>query len=197
MLAFADIVTVLGGFLLPSADVAVLGISMRLAAIAGFILQAGQTLVLSDYTEAIVKRDEAKSNGLLKRINGMTVSIAIVALLGGTLLGEYVLAAFGPDYVAGKWLLVLILLGQSIRALGGMNQHLLSINGHQLRTAGACLLALLVLLGLALLLCPQLGLMGMGYAVVGAELTWQLALGAQAQKLCSRRGDLFWQLGTG
>ncbi len=194
MLAFADIVVLISGWVLPERDVAVVGIAMRLAALAGFVLQAGQMLVVTDFTQALVKRDYGLSDALLRRINFTTVAIAMAALVATLLLGNFALGLFGEVYRQGKWLLVLLMIGQCLRALGGMNQQILSINGFQLRTAGSCVLTLALLIGMSALFCNVFGLIGIGYAVVCAELIWLLALAAQAQSLCGRRGDLLWVL---
>lgn len=191
-LAFADLVTLTAGFILPSQDVAIVGVTMRLAAIAGFVLQAGQQFVLPDLTQALVQRNDKLAHVLLMRINLTTLAVVGAALLGAIVLGRFVLGFFGPDYVQGTGLLVLFIAGQSVRGFGGMNQHLLSLNGHQARTAGACLLALVIFICLAVLLCNAYGFIGMGYAVLLSEMAWQLSLAAQAQKLCGRRGDLLW-----
>ena len=62
---------------------------------------------------------------------------------------------FGEVYREGKWLLVLFMIGQSLRAMGGMNQQILSINGYQLRTAGVCVMTLLVLVGSSVVLTSK------------------------------------------
>jgi O-antigen/teichoic acid export membrane protein len=191
-LAFADIVTLVAGLILPERDVAIVGVAVRLAAIAGFVLQAGQQFILPDLTQALVRRDDNLANSLLMKINMTTLAVVAAALLGSILLGKYVLSFFGSEYVVGATLLVLFIVGQAVRGLGGMNQHLLSLNGKQMRTAGACLLALAIFLGLSVLFCRNMGFVGMGYAVIISELVWQLALAVQAQKLTGRRGDLLW-----
>ena len=191
-LAFADIVTLVAGLVLPPDDVAVVGITIRLAAIAGFILQAGQMFVLTDFTQALIRRDEPLVRALLLRINLTTLVVVGAAVIGALLLGGFALRIFGDEYVRGTALLSLFMVGQSVRALGGMNQHILSINGHQLRTAGACVVALVIFVCSALLLSNNLGINGIGYAVILAEISWLLALAAQAQKLCGRRADLLW-----
>jgi O-antigen/teichoic acid export membrane protein len=194
MLAFADIVILVSGWVLPEKDVAIVGIAMRLAALAGFVLQAGQMLIVTDLTQALVKRDYAASDALLRRINFTTVAIAVAALFATLVLGDFALGLFGEVYRQGLWLLVLFMFGQSLRALGGMNQQILSINGFQLRTAGSCVLTLVLLVALSAVFCQAMGFIGIGFAVVCAELVWLLALAAQAQGLCGRRGDLFWVL---
>jgi O-antigen/teichoic acid export membrane protein len=192
MLAIADIVTLIAGFLLPADDVAIVGITVRLAAIAGFVLQAGQMLVLTDFTQALIAKNKPMVRQLLMRINLMTLLIVGGSLLGGILLGEFVLSYFGEVYRQGAWLLVMFLIAQSIRAAGGMNQHILSINGFQVRMAGMCVLTLSILICLSVLLCRKYGYFGMGFALIGFEMAWLVLLARQAQSLCGQRGDLLW-----
>ncbi len=191
-LAFADIVTLLAGLVLPPDDVAIVGITMRLAAIAGFVLQATQMFVLPDFTAAITRRNGAAANALLWKMTGMTLAVVGAGLLTTIFLGERVLHIFGSDYGEGAWLLVLFMIGQSIRALGGMNQNLLSIHGKQLRTAWACVLALVVLVVLTVMLSRLVGRDGIGYAVIAAECVWLFGLAREAKMLIGRRGDLLW-----
>ncbi len=190
--AFADIVTMVAGLILPADEVALVGVTIRLAAIAGFVLQAGQMFVMTDFTQAVMRRDETLVRALLLKVNLTTFAVVAAAVVGVLVFGHFALGIFGAEYVRGTGLLALFMVGQSIRALGGMNQHILSINGHQLRTAGACVATLLILFALAWLLTRQLGFLGIGYAVIGAELTWLLALAGLSQKLCGRRGDMLW-----
>ncbi len=190
--AFADIVMLLAGFLLPREDAAVAGIAVRLAALAGFVLQAGQLFVLPDFAEAIGRRDMAKANAMLWKMNSVTLAVIVSALLVTLFLGGYILSFFGEHYAAGATVLSLFLAGQSIRALSGMNQSLLAIEGHQIKTALSCAMALAILVALAMALCPALGLTGLGLAVIGAEAVWLLGLAYQSNRLCGRRADILW-----
>jgi O-antigen/teichoic acid export membrane protein len=194
MLAFADVVITVAGFILPERDVAIAGVAMRIAAIAGFVLQAGQTMVMTDFTQAYVRGDDVVVNAMLKRVNGLTVGVVLASLLGVVLFGKFALGLFGEAYQQGAYLLVLFMIGQSIRAFGGMNQQILSINGFQIRTAWSCLWALIIFVCLAVLMCRNFGATGLGYAVIITEIIWLLALASQVANLCGRRGDLFWVL---
>ncbi len=193
-LAFADIVTITAAFILPASEAAIVGICVRLAAIAGFVLQAGQSFILPDYTAAVMKRKTNVARGILLKFNVMTLGVIAAALAGALVFGQFALRIFGADYVQGWWLLVLFMCGLSVRAMGGMNQHILSMQGQQLRTAGACSAAVIVLVITAIVFCNAYGFIGMGYAAVCAELTWTASLALLAQKWAGRRGDILWLL---
>ncbi len=191
---FADIVTLLGGMILPAEDIGVLGVTIRLAAIAGFFIQSTQQLVLPDLTVAIANRDQSKSDQILLRLNLLTMTVIAAALAGTILLGPFALRIFGAEYEQGEGLLILFMFGQAIRAFSGMNQQVLSIAGQQVKTVGSCLLAVAFLVGFWLMFGRTWGLLGIGYAVIGAELVWCLMLAVQAQALTGARADLLWVL---
>ena len=189
---FSDVVTLIGGFLLPHEDVATLGLTIRLASLAGFIIQSSQQFVLSDLTHALTIHDNKTANSILGRMNLLTLGTVVAALVVAIVAGRYFLGFFGPTYAEGHWLLVLFIGGQAVRSVSGMNQHLLSIGGYQVRSALACVIGVGVLVVSWLLLQRIFGLIGVGFAVIIAELTWALIVGGEAQKLMGRRGDIVW-----
>jgi O-antigen/teichoic acid export membrane protein len=187
----ADIVTLIGGLFLPAHDVAQLGIAIRLAALAGFVTQATQNFVLPDLSDAIVKGERRLANSLILRINLIALTAIAFCVAAAVLFGPLILGIFGAEYTGAHWPLVLFMVSQLFRAAGGMNQHLLSIDGYQARSANACLLSVAVLLATATVLTPFMGLLGMALAVLLADAVWAGALGLQAQHYAGYRGDIF------
>lgn len=188
--AFADIVTLIGGLFLGPDDVAELGIAIRLAAIAGFVIQATQNFVLPDLTAAITRGERKLAETLLLRINLIGLTAIGACVVGAVLFGPLVLRIFGTQYEAAHWPLVLFMLSQLFRAAGGMNHHLLSIDGYQARSANSCVFSLAVLVAGAALLTPGFGVLGMAMAVLMADIAWAAALGVQAQSYAGYRGDI-------
>jgi O-antigen/teichoic acid export membrane protein len=188
--AFSDIVTVIAGLFLPEGDVAIIGVTIRLAALAGFITQATQQFVLPDLTDAMAKGKPADVRRLLMRINVVALG-AIIGCLGGALIfGGLVLQVYGAEYATGYWPLILFMISQAFRAGSGMNQHLLSLAGYQLKTAGACALAMMTLIACTSMFTPIWGVGGLAAAVVVADALWAALLALQAQRLTGRRGDI-------
>ena len=184
--SFADIVTLIAGFFLSSADVALVGVTIRLAALAGFITQATQQFILPDLTAAMTRGTSQQVHALLLRINMITLAAILACVVGAMLLGPWALRIFGSGYEAGHWPLVLFMISQAFRAASGMNQHLLSLAGYQIKTAGSCLVAMAVLVGGTALFTPSHGVMGLAYAVLIADAV----LALQTQRLTGRRGDI-------
>ena len=194
---FADVVTLIGGFLLPHDQVALVGLTIRLASLAGFVIQASQQFVLNDLTHAITLHDSKTANSILMRMNLMTLGTVVASLLAAIIFGRYFLSFFGAVYSEGHWLLVLFILGQAVRAVSGMNQHMLSIGGYQVRSAMACVIGVVILVTSWLIFQPMIGILGVGVSVITAELAWGFIVGGETQKLTGRRGDMFWLMGHG
>ncbi|MGH6906803.1 MAG: lipopolysaccharide biosynthesis protein [Aestuariivirga sp.] len=188
--SFADLVNLIGGFFLAPDDVAVLGVAIRLAALAGFITQATQNFILPDLAAALTRSSGNEVHSLLVRSNVLTFTALTACLAGALVAGHLALRIFGPQYEVGYWPLILFMVAQGFRAASGMNQHLLSMAGHQPKTAGSCLVALSVLVLAAAFLSPRYGVMGMAIAVILADAIWAGLLALQAHRYTGRRGDI-------
>jgi O-antigen/teichoic acid export membrane protein len=189
--ATADLVVLVGGIFVAPSEVAVLGVAVRVAALVGFFSSASQHFVLRDLVGAMSRLNRAESDALLWRTNLVGLGTMGATTLLALLFGPFVLGLFGPDYVAGYWPLVIFLLSQSVRVMGGMNAQLLALGGHQVRSAVPCAVAVVLLVVLSALLAPVWGLVGIALALLAAETFWAVALAMLVQRLEGRRGDIF------
>ncbi len=188
--AFADIVTIVAGYFLSTADVAVLGISIKLAALIGFVTQSSQQFVVRDLATAMSKGTRKDVDTLLFRVNIVALAVMAGAIAGSLLLGDRVLGIFGEEYKAGYWPLILFLVSQAFRAASGMNSYLLSLKGYQVKNASSCFVAAAVLVVATAVLAPSFGPLGVAYAVVITDAVWALHLGYLTQHYTGRRADI-------
>jgi O-antigen/teichoic acid export membrane protein len=188
--AFADIVTLIAGYFLSTADIAVLGVSIKLAALIGFVTQSSQQFVIRDLTAAMARGTPAEVDQLLFRVNVLAFGVMTAAIGGSLLLGDLVLGIFGEVYKAGYWPLILFLISQMLRAAAGMNAHMLSLKGFQVKTATSCAIAMAIFVAATAILAPRFGLMGIAIAVVITDCVWALHLSALAGRLTGRRADI-------
>ena len=194
--ATADLVVLIGGVFLVPSEVAVLGVAVRLAALVGFFSSASQQFVLRDLVSAMTRLGRAEVDALLWRTNMTGLGTMLAATVFVALFGHLVLGLFGPDYAAGYWPLLIFLLSQVVRVMGGMNGQLLALGGHQVRSAATCVVAVVILVVLSALLTPAWGLVGIALATLVAELFWAISLAVLTQRLEGRRGDIFQGLRT-
>jgi O-antigen/teichoic acid export membrane protein len=124
------------------------------------------------------------------RIKLIALAAILACVAGAMLLGPWALRIFGSVYEAGHWPLVLFMISQAFRAASGMNQHLFSLAGYQIKTAGSRLVAMAVLVSGAALFTPGHGDMGLACVVLVAYAVWAGLLALQTQRLTGRRGDV-------
>jgi O-antigen/teichoic acid export membrane protein len=189
--ATADLVVLIAGFLLRPEEVAVLGVGIRIAALVGFFALASQQFALRDLVAARSDPDPAVLNRLLLRTNLAGAGTMAVAVVAALLLGHLVLALFGEIYADAYPPMVVFLCSQSVRVLGGLNAQLLSLGGHQIRSAAVCMVALGVLIVGSFVMTPAFGVLGIAIATLVAEIVWALGLAVLTQRLEGRRADLF------
>jgi len=188
-ISFADLVILTGGAVLIPADVATLGIAVRLAVLVGFVTQMAQIFTIPDLTNAVQAGHRRKGHALLKRSVLVGTVANAVMLIGCAVGGDLVLSLFGPAYAEGKLLLMLLVVSQLVRAASGMNAQLLAIRGEQVAVAATSLAGMATMLFLSLLLAPHTGVASFGIAAVVSDLVWFFVLAAIVQKRVGYRGD--------
>jgi O-antigen/teichoic acid export membrane protein len=189
-ITFADMVTLVSGLFVGPAEVAVLGIAVKLAALVGFITQSSQVFIMRDLTAAMARGTRREVQGLILRTNLASLLVMAAALAGAAAFGEFALSLFGEGYVLGFWALLLFLVSQALRAASSMNIHLLSLSGHQLQTAIACALYMAALIAGMAWLAPRHGINGAALAVVIADVLWAGALAVFARKYAGHGADI-------
>jgi len=187
---FADVVIFVSGLFLEAAEVAVLGVAIKLVVLVGFVTQATQQFILSDLTAALMAGKSREANTLLLQANLVSVGVTGTAVLGCMLAGDHVLGVFGTEYAAGQSLLAVLIVSQLLRAGGSMNMHLLAIEGNQAAVAKIGLVSMTALVLVSALLAEPVGALGIAIGVVVSDMLWVVLLAVAAQRLAGRRGDL-------
>jgi O-antigen/teichoic acid export membrane protein len=109
-------------------------------------------------------RDEAGQRNFLNQCRKWMFSLSLVGTLALLFLGKTILSLFGPEFVAGYPVMVVLSIGLLIRALAGPLQGLLVVTGRQNVAAFALAVTVVINITLNILLIPKYGLMGAAIA---------------------------------
>ena len=101
-----------------------------------------------------------------------TVGAVAVALVAGPLL----LGAFGPEFVGGYPIMLVLGAGMIVRAMAGQAGEALIVLGRQREGIAVALAVLIVMLALAFVLVPVFGIIGAALASAAAMMCRTLAL---------------------
>ena len=187
---FADLDLAMLGMLLPVAALAVFGVCLKLAFLVGFVIQVIHQFAAPDMAEAELRGDAPLFRRAVDNANYVCVGTTAAILAGVALLGTYVLAAFGPVFIAGYATLVVLTLSQVIRAAFGPNVQVLTTLGAGRQMAVVSSFAVAVLAGANLLLAPRWGALGAAVAVVLTTLFWSGALAVVLYRVSGLRTDI-------
>jgi O-antigen/teichoic acid export membrane protein len=187
---FADLDLALLGAVLHPSDLAVFGVCLKLAFLVGFVIQVVQQFAAPDIAASYLRSDTRHFERAVANANYVCVGATVGILIGVIVLGDYILAAFGPNFVAGHVTLVVLTLAQVIRALFGPNVQCLTVIGAGRRLAIVSASAVIVLAALNLLLAPRYGIFGAGVAVALTILFWTAALAIALHRLANLRTDI-------
>ena len=124
-----DLVLLASSTALTAADLAILGVCLKIAFLVGFVIQVTIQIALPDLAQAINNRDLRTlwaRSGALILLNSAGV---IIATLMAVIFGADILALFGPHYAAGTSLLVWLCALQVLRLPAALAIQILILAG--------------------------------------------------------------------
>jgi O-antigen/teichoic acid export membrane protein len=192
---FADVDILIVTPLLPSADTAIVGLSLKLALLVGFAVQVAHQVVVPDLADAHARKDHGAVHGVVLKALAFPLAVTIAALVVVGLWGETLLSLFGPEFTAAKIPLLILLGCQLARALFGPNVPLLTVIGAQRQNAALAIAALVVLAISNAVLASAYGVLGAAFAVAIATLFWLGATAVVLARLSGLRTDAVFLLG--
>ena len=173
---FAEIMIILIGLLLAPDEVARFHVGFRLALLINFGLFAIDTATAPDLARLYAAGDRRSVEALLTRATRLRVAGALLAIVAYAVAGRWALGWFGPEFVAGYPLLLILAVGQLVQAAVGPAARLLNISGHQDLTLMVSAGALLLAVGLVAALVPWYGVIGAAIAATLDMAAWALAM---------------------
>lgn len=191
---FADLAVLIATPLLDGADVAAVGICLKIALLIGFAVQAAHQVAVPELAEAHERKDDGLTRGALLRSFGFPVAFTLVATIGIAAFGDKLLAVFGPEYTRAHLALTILVAGQLLRALCGPAVFLITIMGAQKTNSVLAGLSFLVLVVANLALAPTFGVLGAAIAATLAMVFWSVASLIVAYRLSGVRTDLLFVL---
>ena len=165
------------GIYASSEDIGVYNVALKIAALTSFSLQAINAILAPKLAEAFEMNaiDQFDKQVGFSTILNFFVTLGVVTAI--LVLHPWVLSAFGEGFVAGRYILFVLCLGQLINSLSGSVGVILQMTGHQKVHQKIVLLALGLNIVLNITLTPLYGGLGAAIATTISILSWNV-LGA-------------------
>jgi O-antigen/teichoic acid export membrane protein len=161
MLSRTDVLML--GIFVEAGELGVYNAAMKTAGLTAFVLVAINSAVGPQISAMHARGDREGLQDLVARFSLWTFWLTLAVAIGLAVLGRFVLGLFGPEFIAGYAVLLVLLAGHITAAAMGLVGNLLSLTGHQndaLRVYG---IALVGNVCLNLLLIPRFGTAGAAF----------------------------------
>lgn len=168
--------TLLIGAILGTKFVGIYNAASQTASVVNIMLAAVNAIAAPEFASLYAQGDIAGLQRLTSTIAKWMFVPTLVIASGLILFAAPVLNLFGLEFVAGKWAMIALVLGQLVNVGAGSVGYLLIMTGHQNQCAkviGICALVNIVLNFIAI---PTLGILGAGLATGLSMALWNIWL---------------------
>lgn len=163
------------GYFVTGSEIGIYDVSLRLAALIGFTLEALNSILVPKISEAFAKKDfdrMQKEITFSAKIN-FYFSMAVFVFL--VLFSKFILSFFGDEFISGRKILFICCLGQLVNSFSGPVGNILQMTGYQKLFTKIIFCAFLINLILNPLLINFIGTKGAAITFVVSMIFWNFA----------------------
>jgi O-antigen/teichoic acid export membrane protein len=169
---FSAFTVIVAGAILTNEDIAIFNAAFRIALLVSFGVTAIDAYVSPELMRLYAQGEQDALRQLVTRTTRTRFLVALSAVVVFVVAGKWILGFFGPEFVAGYWVLIILGLTQLAQAATGPAARLLSMTGHQDHGLYISVAALLLSAVLIWALALPLGVIGAALAALLAIVAW-------------------------
>lgn len=160
------------GYFTNEDDIAIYDISIRIAALIGFTLEALNSILIPKISEAFGKNDferMQKEITFSAKLNFYISSVLFIVIL---CFSKFILNIFSNEFIIGQTVLVICCFGQLINSFSGPVGNILQMTGHHKLFTKIMAVALFINICLNIILIKLYGMEGAAIAMVVSLVFW-------------------------
>jgi O-antigen/teichoic acid export membrane protein len=157
-------------------DAALYQAASKTATLVGYLLVAFSAVAAPLFSEFEARGDRAGLQRLATISAQWVFWPTLIMALGLALLAPYILELFGPEFVAARWALIILLFGQLVSAGCGAVGYLLGMTGHQNDLARVYGVTSVVNIAICYAGAAAFGLTGAACATTFSLIVWNIWL---------------------
>lgn len=163
----------IGAFLNPTA-VGLYSAAFKTAEWVRFILAAVNAIAAPMFASLYAQGDRAELQRLVSVIARWMFYPALAMAIGLLIFADPILGLFGPEFVAAKWAMAALIVGQLVNVGAGSVGYLLTMTGHQNQCAIVVGWSGLLNILLNWISIPHLGILGAAIATAISMSLWNI-----------------------
>ena len=168
--------SVMLGILKDNASVGIYKVANQGAGLISFVQVAFATALGPIFVTVFAQGDIARLRQIIKQSCRATFALSAVLAVGLVLSSHWFLLMFGPEVLAGRTALFILMGGQLVNAFTGATAQLLIMTGHDRDTALGVSVSAVVNVVLNAVLIPPYGINGAAIATAISMVLWNVIL---------------------
>jgi O-antigen/teichoic acid export membrane protein len=179
------------GFFLDAKQVGIYSAALKTACWINILLIASTTVLATTFSSLYVQGKQKDLQDLLTKIIGWIFFPALIASCYLFLFGDDVLALFGTEFIAAKWSMLVLVVGQLVNVASGCVGYIMQLTGHNYQCIYVYFCGTLINLVLSIILIPLLGILGGAIATAVTMIVWNIWLHHLVVKYLGVRPSIF------
>ena len=168
--------TLMTGAILGTFQVGIYGAAFKTAAGVSFILEGVNAIAAPMFATLHTQGDYKGLQKLTSTVSRWMFYPTLIFALLLILLGDRVLGLFGAEFVAARWSMTILILGQLVNVGAGSVGYLMEMTGHHRQCAFVLGCSAILNLILNAILIPIMGIMGAAIATAATMALWNIWL---------------------
>lgn len=168
--------TIMTGAILGSFQVGIYGAAFKTAAGVSFILAGVNAIAAPMFATLHAQDDYEGLQKLTATVARLMFYPTLIFALLLILFGDRVLGLFGEEFIAARWSMTILILGQLVNVGAGSVGYLMEMTGHHQQCAYVLGCSAVLNLILNAILIPTLGIMGAAIATAATMALWNIWL---------------------
>jgi len=159
------------GIYLTNADIGIFNVSLKIAVLVSFALEAFAMIFSPVMAELFSKNDREMIRKLYKTVTKWIFTFSLVIFFIIILFSDTLLSVFGTEFIAGSIVLILIAFGELVNAGAGLVGNLILMSGRPKVILANSIFMFILIIVLCLSLIPAFGLKGAAISVAITQTT--------------------------
>jgi O-antigen/teichoic acid export membrane protein len=162
------------GIYLTNADIGIFNVSLKIAVLVSFALEAFAMIFSPVMAELFSRNDREMIGKLYKTVTKWIFTFSLVIFFIIILFSDTLLSIFGTEFIAGSIILILIAFGELVNAGAGLVGNLILMSGRPRVILANSIFRFMLIVTLCLVLIPTMGLKGAAISVAISQATINL-----------------------
>ena len=168
--------SIMTGAILGTFEVGIYGAALKTAAAVSFILMGVNAIAAPMFATLHTQGDYEGLQELTSTVSRWMFYPTFIFALLVIIFGDRILGLFGAEFVAARWSMTILILGQLVNVGAGSVGYLMGMTGHHQQSAFVLCCSAVLNIILNAILIPTLGIMGAAIATSFTMALWNIWL---------------------